>query len=1224
MPSHSCSTPPNHRHVGDPVDTLTGAVFDRKLEFRLTGPLELWWYRHYDSSCNQKRMAYGWGHTHDFDRALHFTETTIVYKAPVGREFEFPRLKHDGDEVALNGFFMRRISGKFYQLSQHGEPSMEFEWRQPQKPARLRRLFRGEDQIVFQYNEAYCLERIIDSMGRSIRVIEEPSGWVTSVSLEATSDKPGMLLVAYEYDRRGNLISTKNEHGHGYAFTYDEANRMLMRRGRKGFRFRFAYDDLGRCINANADDNLYGVSLTYKIPGRLTTVKRADGGEWAYHFDPKGSLTRIVDPLGGEQKFVYDEVGKLAMELDCNNNATRIVYNAAGTAIAKISPLGHQIDLPEDPNAPNPLVHRVAGNPAEYEYGRLLDTESITLPGKEQVRGLSLPWEAESLVFIRSDQGQSSGDEKKIKVGPLGVLWWPKPKAGRIFNDFGKLIQQRDDFGRFRHWTYDPSGNAASQTDFDGGKWLYDYGSWHLLRGLTNPSGSQVRFSHTTNERVASCTDAGGTQSEYGYNQKDQLIEVKRHGVVRDRYVRDLAGNLVAKHTGDGRPLLQLEVGPGNLPTKRILASGDEHTLKYDKSGHCLLAATKKDVVEFAYDDLGNRCLEKRNGQGVEHRFFNGRSPGESIFFKKFIARYDGNKSGTLTITDPGGQKHRIRFLQYGLIEREFSNGSREFSQYDGQGRCLFKCVEHQKSEIWKRRYHWSGEGELRRVEDNLHGEIRHEYDAGHRLRRRVTAKGKTEDYDQDLADNLTGQPGLEGVVLEQGNRLRSVDGWNIEYNDRNHIALRQTPEGPVRYTYDSRDQLISAETPRGLWTAEYDAQNRRTRKTLAGQTTEYYWNSDQLIAEVASDGRLRLYIYADPLAVTPLLFLDYDSISSPPESCRRYFIFTDQIGTPCLIEDENGMEVWRAEIAPFGRADIAPDAKIEFNLRFPGHYFDPELGLHYNRFRYYAPDLGRYLQSDPWGIAGGYNLYAYRSNPLLKVDVRGLGEENAKNGEPCEDEEETAPPGPGTPEGNPTDPQGSGMEQETMAALQQRSQEEQELLVMRDSNEQSAKYQSDPENYAPKGMDCKLKTDPETGLVMNRGDNEGAAAPPGYTWEDGYLTNGNGQRIYGDHDVQGAYTVNPDGSYSSANTNDPDWQQGVNDAIGEPPTMVQHGANDDYVKNGGPGRLPDLDEQFTAFNPDGTVTRIDSVAELKAFYAAKGIPWPYGENFPPPCPVDL
>ncbi|MDE5307324.1 RHS repeat-associated core domain-containing protein [Providencia stuartii] len=43
-----------------------------------------------------------------------------------------------------------------------------------------------------------------------------------------------------------------------------------------------------------------------------------------------------------------------------------------------------------------------------------------------------------------------------------------------------------------------------------------------------------------------------------------------------------------------------------------------------------------------------------------------------------------------------------------------------------------------------------------------------------------------------------------------------------------------------------------------------------------------------------------------------------------------------------------------------------------EQNLRFQGQYFDKETGLHYNTFRYYAPDLGRFTQQDPIGLAGG------------------------------------------------------------------------------------------------------------------------------------------------------------------------------------------------------------------------------------------------------------
>lgn len=64
----------------------------------------------------------------------------------------------------------------------------------------------------------------------------------------------------------------------------------------------------------------------------------------------------------------------------------------------------------------------------------------------------------------------------------------------------------------------------------------------------------------------------------------------------------------------------------------------------------------------------------------------------------------------------------------------------------------------------------------------------------------------------------------------------------------------------------------------------------------------------------------------------------------------------------------------------------------LEFNLRFPGQYYDPETGKHYNYFRYYDPQTGRYITSDPVGLVGGLNTYAYaKSNPLVFIDQYGL-----------------------------------------------------------------------------------------------------------------------------------------------------------------------------------------------------------------------------------------
>jgi RHS repeat-associated protein len=69
----------------------------------------------------------------------------------------------------------------------------------------------------------------------------------------------------------------------------------------------------------------------------------------------------------------------------------------------------------------------------------------------------------------------------------------------------------------------------------------------------------------------------------------------------------------------------------------------------------------------------------------------------------------------------------------------------------------------------------------------------------------------------------------------------------------------------------------------------------------------------------------------------------------------------------------------------------------FEFPPRFPAQYFDKETNLHYNYFRDYWPDGGRYVQSDPIGLAGGLNTYAYvLSNPIAKVDSLGLAASNA------------------------------------------------------------------------------------------------------------------------------------------------------------------------------------------------------------------------------------
>ncbi|MDR1275482.1 MAG: hypothetical protein LBL72_03750 [Candidatus Accumulibacter sp.] len=119
----------------------------------------------------------------------------------------------------------------------------------------------------------------------------------------------------------------------------------------------------------------------------------------------------------------------------------------------------------------------------------------------------------------------------------------------------------------------------------------------------------------------------------------------------------------------------------------------------------------------------------------------------------------------------------------------------------------------------------------------------------------------------------------------------------------------------------------------------------------------------------------------------------------SQAQATEIFYLHADHLNTPRLITDTQNQPVWQNTplSEPFGTS--APDedpgstgTPFTFNLRFPGQYYDQETGTHYNYYRdHYFPGLGRYGQSDPIGLAGGINTYAYVSgNPISLIDLLG------------------------------------------------------------------------------------------------------------------------------------------------------------------------------------------------------------------------------------------
>ncbi|HEN8712391.1 TPA: RHS domain-containing protein [Pseudomonas putida] len=151
--------------------------------------------------------------------------------------------------------------------------------------------------------------------------------------------------------------------------------------------------------------------------------------------------------------------------------------------------------------------------------------------------------------------------------------------------------------------------------------------------------------------------------------------------------------------------------------------------------------------------------------------------------------------------------------------------------------------------------------------------------------------------------------------------------------------------------------------------------------------TTEqkrFLWQGLRMLRE-ETPGQSILYLH-EPGSYAPLARVD----QAEGDEQKIYYFHTDQIGTPLELTDSEGRIVWQATYRSWGAIEQLTVNEIDQNLRFQGQYFNSETGLYYNTFRYYDPEVGRFLSQDPIGLAGGTNTYLYTTNPLQEIDPLG------------------------------------------------------------------------------------------------------------------------------------------------------------------------------------------------------------------------------------------
>ncbi|WP_369797153.1 MULTISPECIES: RHS repeat domain-containing protein [Enterobacter cloacae complex] len=206
-----------------------------------------------------------------------------------------------------------------------------------------------------------------------------------------------------------------------------------------------------------------------------------------------------------------------------------------------------------------------------------------------------------------------------------------------------------------------------------------------------------------------------------------------------------------------------------------------------------------------------------------------------------------------------------------------------------------------------------------------------------------------------------------DGTLPGQEQWRWDAAGNTLEGSTKKVTHNRLTQLNGIRWRYDVHGRTVEKDNGQTRWHYRYDGEHRLT--------------------EVISQPR-------DRNKPQTQVSFRYDPLGRRISKTRRQMLGGQPTGKPERMTDSEGQVHWEAVNSAWGKLLRESETQLSGysqNLRMQGQYLDRETGLHYNLFRYYDPDCGRFTQQDPIGLAGGINLYQYAPNALGWVDPWGL-----------------------------------------------------------------------------------------------------------------------------------------------------------------------------------------------------------------------------------------
>ncbi|MBT9199733.1 RHS repeat protein [Escherichia coli] len=805
-----------------------------------------------------------------------------------------------------------------------------------------------------------------------------------------TTVTDGKGIHRYYYDPDGNILREEAPDGSTTTYEWDEFHHLLARHSPAGRVEKFEYN---------------------AAHGQLSRYTAADGAEWLYRYDERGLFSNITDPAGQTWTQLCDERGLPVSLVSPQGEETRLAYTAQGLLSGIFRQDERRLGIEYDHhNRPETLTD-VMGREHHTEYSGHDLPVKMRGPGGQSVR---LQWQQHHKL---------SGIER-AGTGAEGFR----------YDRHGNLLAYTDGNGVVWTMEYGPFDLPVARTDGEGHRWQYRYDKDTLqLTEVINPQGESYRYILDNCGRVTEECDWGGVVWRYRYDA-DGLCTARVNGLEETiLYSRDAAGRLAEVITPEGKT--QYAYDKSGRLTGIFSPDGTSQRTGYDERGRVNVTTQGRRAIEYHYPDEHTviRCILPPEDERDRH-------PGESLL--KTTYRY--NAAGELTeVILPGDET--LTFSRDEAGREVFRHSNRGFACEQGWNAASQLVTQRAgffpEETTWGgllpslvREYRYDSAGNVSAVtsREDYGRETRREY----RLDRNgqvtaVTASGTglgygegDESYGYDSCGYLKAQSAGRHRISEEtdqyagGHRLKQAGNTQYDYDAAGRMVSRTRhrdgyrPE-TERFRWDSRDQLTGYCSAQGeQWEYRHDASGRRTEKRCDRKKIRftYLWDGDS-IAEIREYRDDKLY------SVRHLVFNGFELISqqfsrvrqphpsvAPQWVTRTNHAVSDLTGRPLMLFNSEGKTVWRpGQTSLWGLALSLPadtgypdprgelDPEADPGLLYAGQWQDAESGLCYNRFRYYEPETGMYLVSDPLGLLGGEQTYRYVPNPCGWVDPLGL-----------------------------------------------------------------------------------------------------------------------------------------------------------------------------------------------------------------------------------------